>query len=140
LAALLAPQKKFGLPRVLRGSTNAGGEDVGYFVSPGKVGSNPAFDARTVEVPLRGDAARHSADVSKEAPVLPSLTPISPVPQRTIYRRASFGMAVVKMSVTSYGKGTRVPSGFDSRTPKGGSPERAATASPVPRHINHGPW
>jgi hypothetical protein len=90
-----APQKKnSGLPRVSRGSTNAGGEGVGYFVSPGKAGSNPAFDARIVEVPLRGDATRHSADVSKEAPVLPSLTPISPFPSVSI-------LAVVKMTVAS---------------------------------------
>ena len=36
------------------GSTDAGGEDVGYFATMGKAGSNPAFDARTVEVPWRG--------------------------------------------------------------------------------------
>ena len=36
------------------GSTDAGGEDVGYFASTGKAGSIPAFDARTVEVPRQG--------------------------------------------------------------------------------------
>jgi hypothetical protein len=43
------------------GSTDAGGEDFGYF-APGKAGSNPAFDSRTEERPWQG-TARASARI-----------------------------------------------------------------------------
>ena len=50
----------------------------------GKAGSNPAFDARTVDAALGEACTRHGAGLSaRTAPVLSSLTPISPVPQRT---------------------------------------------------------
>jgi hypothetical protein len=68
-----------------------------------RAGSNPAFDARTVEVPRQGLPRATAQVFSKGAPVLPSLTPISPVPQRalSIAGVKNVGKAVVKMPVTS---------------------------------------
>ena len=75
-----------GLPHHC-GSTDAGGEDVGYFAPLERAGSNPACDTRTGMRPGKGPrAARRSLSSARRAAVLSSLTPISPVPQRT-YRR-----------------------------------------------------
>ena len=49
------------LAMTICGSTDAGGEDFGYF-APGKAGSNPAFDSRTEERPWQG-TARASARI-----------------------------------------------------------------------------
>jgi|HubBroStandDraft_6_1064221.scaffolds.fasta_scaffold2085553_1 hypothetical protein len=68
------------------------------------------------------------------------MTPISPVPQRVSQLPMEcIGMAVVKMPVTSW-QGATAPSGFEARTPKGGLPTKAATASLVPANPLHGPW
>jgi hypothetical protein len=64
-----------------RGSTDAGGEDFGYF-APGKAGSNPAFEARTVEVACEGRRAPRLRFCREGEAELTSLKPISPVPQR----------------------------------------------------------
>jgi len=93
----------YPVSRASRGSTDAGGEDVGYFAPMERAGSNPAFDSRTVEVALQGPP-RATAPVSsrKDASELMSLTPRSPVPQRALrLSMHRIGRAVAKMSVTS---------------------------------------
>jgi hypothetical protein len=132
----------------LSGSTNAGGEDFGYFST--KCGDEPPSIDRTVESVRRTGASRAAVRLR------PNLrfdcrTPISRVPQRAFFRLPKrspmrFGTAVVKMSVTS----VRAPSA--PRTEVAGSKPAgsnavaqsmlfgAATASPVPRQPFHDPW
>jgi hypothetical protein len=51
---------------VRRGSTDAGGEDVGYFASNGKAGSTPAFDVTHCGGAQARVATRHSAGFSRK--------------------------------------------------------------------------
>jgi hypothetical protein len=103
------------------GSTDAGGEDVGYFATLVKRVRLPPLMSRTVEVPRQGSPRATAQVFPKGAPVLTQLTPISPFPCvlfKMPRRCEAPRPAVVKMSVTS---------------PVTRPPERAATASPVPR-------
>ena len=120
------------------GSTNAGGEDFGYF-APGKAGSNPAFG-----VTYRGSGLARA--VASRAPIPPRgglcvgvtesryrLFPSVLLPMPGI------GKAVVKMPVTSWVRrygAERVRAPHAERRP----PARAATASTVPRRSFHDPW
>lgn len=122
-----------GLPHHC-GSTDAGGEDVGYFAPLERAGSNPACDTRTGMRPGKGPrAAPRSLSSARRAAVLSSLTPISPVPQRT-YRRPAQLRWSGGGEDDCYFVGRRYGAErVRGRTPKGGSPARAATASLVPR-------
>ncbi len=91
------------------GSTDAGGEDVGYFAQLERAGSNPAFDTRTGMRPGKGPhAARRSFSPARRGAALSSLTPISPVPQRTYQwpasmRRSGGGEDVCYFAVRHFG-------------------------------------
>jgi hypothetical protein len=111
------------------GSTDAGGEDVGYFAPWKERVRIPPVTHAPWRWPARA-AARHGSGcvAERQEPELTSLKPRSPVPQRTLPTAdACIGEAVVKMSVTS-GRAGSIPAHSQGR-----SPARAATASPIPR-------
>jgi hypothetical protein len=88
--------------RPSRGSTNAGGEDFGYF-APRAVKNPPSID-RTVESVRRDGCVAGCGEAQSRTCVSIVVMPISLVPQRAsrLPRRSNArGMAVVKMSVTS---------------------------------------
>ena len=97
--------------------------------------STPACDARTVEVAPARAAARHGSGLAhKDASEMLSLTPISPVPQRTLSADLQrIGAAVVKMPVPSDRAGSS-PAHDQGRSPDNGGNSIARTA-PTPSTI-----
>lgn len=141
--ASTAPRRNFqnGLPH-RSGSTNAGGEDIGYFAPPERAGSNPAFDARTGDAASQRSARAPAQLLARKARrcVVVTDTDIARSPAYLINgRRRYAGQAVVKMSVTSVDAPSR-SRGSESRVrvPPAAMPWQsmllgAATASTVPR-------
>jgi len=88
-----------------------------------------------VEVALARAAARHGSGLShKDASEMLSLTPISPVPQRTLSADPTrIGAAVVKMPVTSDRAGS-IPAYDQGRSPDNGGNSIACTP-PTPSTI-----
>jgi len=88
-----------------RGSTNAGGEDFGYFAPWEKRVRIPPLTSRTVEAAPRGPLRRGSRFFCQEAPALTSLTADIACSPACLLRLPGaamrLGKAVVKIAVTS---------------------------------------